>query len=283
MSSKQFFIKAMTDNLLLSTWQQEAMAERIYWLLQSKPPWVRPLVNRIYAKFSKDLPITTKQQFVDFIANDSQFALLWKQQRNQLKIRQFNLQQIPSPQAKLQCDIPQLQDLKALSKWLGLSHGQLENYASNWHDYDLSTQAHHRHYHYHWINKKSGQKRLIEAPKQRMADIQRQIYLGILNHIPLHQACHGFRKQHSCQSYVEPHAGKKVVIHMDLNYFFSSISFRRIHALFTTIGYHQSIASKLAGLCCNQTPMEVIQLNTQLAWQQRKKLMTPHLPQGSPT
>lgn len=283
MSSKQFFIKAITDNVLLSTWQQKDMAERIYWLLQSKPSWVKPLVSRIYTQFNNNHFTTTNRQLVDFISNDMQFALLWKQQWHQLKIRQFNLQQSPSAPVKLHCDIPQIQNIKALSQWLALSDNQLENYASNWRNCDLSTEPHHQHYHYHWIKKNSGKKRLIEAPKPRIASAQRQIYLGILNLIPLHSACHGFRKQHSCKSYVQPHSGKTVVIHMDLKNFFTSITLRRIHALFTTIGYHESVAKRLAGLCCSQTPMNIMQHNEQLTWHQRKQLMVPHLPQGSPS
>jgi hypothetical protein len=62
-----------------------------------------------------------------------------------------------------------------------------------------------------------------------------------------------------------------------------NIPFRRIHALFTTIGYSESVARRLAGLCCNQTPITIIDKNSQLSWHQRKQLMTAHLPQGSPS
>ena len=124
---------------------------------------------------------------------------------------------------------------------------------------------------------------MIEAPKQLMADVQRQIYHIILQHIPLHNACHGFRKMHSCRSYAEPHAGKTVVLHMDLQNFFGSIPLRRIHALFVTVGYRDSVARLLAGLCCHQTPIDIINENQPLCWQQRKQLMVPHLPQGNPS
>lgn len=282
MSYHQLFITAIAELLLLDDWQVNAMVERIHWGTDSKSDWVKPFVNRIHTHFNADIASITKQKIIDFIRHDRQFSILWRQQHHQLRIRQFNLEQIPFS-AKLECDLPPLQDLKTLSGWLSLTHNQLASYSNHWRINDQSTQVHHRHYHYHWINKKSGQKRLIEAPKQRMANVQRQIYLGILNHIPLHKTCHGFRRQHSCLSYAKPHAGKDVVIHMDLANFFTSIPIRRVHAIFTAIGFPESVARSLAGLCCEQTPREIIVQNPQLNWQQRKQLMEPHLPQGSPS
>jgi hypothetical protein len=283
MSYQRLFINAIADILLVGDWQPQTMIKRIYWLLQAEPVWVVYLADKLYAKFYADFPDVTKQQIIEFIVNDQQFLEIWCQQSHQMRIRRYNLQQIPIPPPKLNCDIPSLQNIKNLTAWLGLSFGQLENYAANWRITNQPTQRHLRHYHYRWMQKHGAQQRLIEAPKQRMADAQRQIYLGILNHIPLHHSCHGFRKQHSCQTYVAPHAEKSVVIHMDLESFFINIPLRRIHALFTSIGYRESVARRLAGLCCNQTPIDILDKNSQLTWQQRKQLMTPHLPQGSPS
>lgn len=283
MTNQGIFIKVVAEILLVGDWQKEAMTERIYWLLQSRPAGVIPLVNEIYAKFESEVPDVTEKQISLFIKSNAGFLENWPQLRQQIRIRQFNLESIPALPAKLVCDIPVLENVKQLSRWLGLSFGQLENYAANWRITNQSTQFRHHHYCYHWIQKSSGQKRLIEAPKQRMGDVQRQIYDEILQHIPLHNTCHGFRKNHSCRTYVEPHSGKDVVLHMDLQGFFSSIPLRRIHALFLTVGYRESVARLLAGLCCHQTPINIINENKQLNWQQGKQLMAPHLPQGSPS
>lgn len=282
MSNQRFFIGAIADILLCGSWQPQAMVQRVYWLLQTKPSWVVHLVDQIFAKFCADYPYITKKQIVEFVVYDPFFTDFWCLQPHQVRIRQYNLETIPTPHAKLNCEITQLQNLKQLAIWLGLSFGQLENYSANWRIPSQKTPSHFRHYHYQWVKKKHGH-RLIEAPKQRMADVQRQIYQGILVHIPLHKACHGFRKKHSCRSYVEPHAGKNIVIRMDLENFFSAIPLRRIHALFTTLGYSESVARRLAGLCSNQTPIDIIEQNPQLNWQQHKQLRAPHLPQGSPS
>ncbi len=283
MSYQRIFIQTIAESLLIGAWQPQAMAERIFWLLQSKPAWVIPLVNEIHAKFKADLPYVTTKQISVFIANNPRFETNWCRLRHQMHVSQFNLKPIPTPPAKLPCEVPNLDNIKDLSHWLGLSLGQLENYASNWRISNQSTQFRHHHYHYHWVKKSRGKKRLIEAPKQRMSDVQKIIHQHILEHIPLHNACHGFRKMHSCLSYAKPHAGKKIVLHMDLQNFFSGIPLRRVYALFITIGYRDSIARLLSGLCCNQTPIHIINENQQLNWQQRKQLIAPHLPQGSPS
>lgn len=283
MSYQRLFIKALADSLLVGDWHPQSMEQRINWLLQSKPSWVIPFTRQIHAAFQADFPDVTKNLLIDFIVNDPFFLDIWQQYRDQLHIRHYNLQQTPAPVAKIECTLPQLQNLSELASWLGLSAGQLANYAANWRTGDPTIHSHFQHYHYHWRKKHGGQQRLIEAPKLRMAAVQRQIYLGILDAIPLHETCHGFRKRHSCQSYVAAHAGKSVVIHMDLKNFFSSIPLRRIHALFTTLGYRESVARQLAGLCCHQTPIDILDENLALSWQQRKQFLTPHIPQGSPS
>ena len=70
--------------------------------------------------------------------------------------------------------------------------------------------------------------RLIEAPKPRMKALQRKILTGILEKIPPHPAVHGFLKGHSIRTFVVPHIGQRVVLKMDLEDFFPSISRARV-------------------------------------------------------
>lgn len=283
MSYQRLFIEAVSDILLAGDWLPDRMTKRVYWLLEDEPSWVETMVGKIYERFQADLPYIDKHELADFILNSSQFIELWRSQRLHLRIRQFNIKPAPPPPAKFVCQTPTLDNLNQLAVWLGLTIGQLEHYARHWSISNITESARTRHYHYYWKQRKGGQQRLIEAPKKRMAAVQRQIYHGILDHIPLHQACHGFRKKHSCLSYAEPHAGKNVVIRMDLKDFFLSIPVRRIHALFTALGYRESVARRLAGICCNQTPLDICRNDPQLTWFQRKQLTAPHLPQGSPS
>jgi hypothetical protein len=141
------------------------------------------------------------------------------------------------------------------------------------------------HYRYRWVPKRHGL-RLMEAPKPKLRAIQRRILREILDPIPVHGAAHGFRRAHSCRTYAEPHAGKLVVLRMDLRDFFNSIPAARIGALFRTLGYPEAVASLLAGLCTNRVPARVLRTlprDCALPWEQGRKLAIPHLPQGAPT
>jgi retron-type reverse transcriptase len=129
---------------------------------------------------------------------------------------------------------------------------------------------------------------MVEAPKPRLKEIQRRILAGILEHIPAHDAAHGFRRGRSIKTFAVPHVGKIVVLKIDFQDFFPSISVARIQALFRTVGYPEGVADLLAGLCTNTTPLDVWEGNMteSAACQMRQSrwlYSQPHLPQGAPT
>jgi hypothetical protein len=77
-----------------------------------------------------------------------------------------------------------------------------------------------------------------------------------------------------------------VVLKFDLQDFFTSVRASRVHALFTTLGYADSVARELTALCTTATPEAVLQrLHGEggLSWEQRQRLRDAHLPQGAPT
>jgi hypothetical protein len=129
--------------------------------------------------------------------------------------------------------------------------------------------------------------RLIESPKQRLKAIQRQILRHVLDHVPPHDAAHGFRAGRSITTFATPHVGQPVVARIDLKDFFPCVTRARVAAMFRTIGYPETVAELLAGLCTTVTPphvwdgVEVGPRTMMLAIQSRYRV--PHLPQGSPT
>ncbi len=129
-------------------------------------------------------------------------------------------------------------------------------------------------YRYQLLRKTSGDLRLIEAPKPRLKAIQRQILTRILDPIPHHPAAHGFVHGRSTQTFAAPHVGRCVVLRMDLRDFFPSFPGVRIQALFRTMGYPESVADLLGGLCTNAAPR---------AFAVNPVFARPHLPQGAPT
>ena len=151
------------------------------------------------------------------------------------------------------------------------------------------------HYHYRVLAKKSGAIRLIEAPKPRLKELQRQILARILNRIPPHPTAHGFVPGRSTKTFVAPHLGQRVVLKMDLQEFFPSIAGARVQTIFRLLGYPEPVADLLGGICTNAVPRRV--WNAALAEADRGRLETdrarlqdasilhtrPHLPQGAPT
>ncbi len=137
------------------------------------------------------------------------------------------------------------------------------------------------------LAKTSGSIRLIEAPKPRLKELQRQILAQILDKIPPHSAAHGFLKGRSIRTFIAPHVGRRVVLRMDLQDFFPSISGARIQTLFRTMGYPESVADLLGGICTNATPRDVWQPPAMkpipASVRSASLYARPHLPQGAPT
>ena len=154
-------------------------------------------------------------------------------------------------------DLPAIDSPGDLAKWLGLDPGELRWFA------DLKALGYKktgeqlRHYHYRILAKRFGSVRLIEAPKPRLKDLQRQILLWILNKIPPHPAVHGFVKGRSIKTFVAPHVGQRVVLRMDLQDFFPTFGGVRIQNLFRTLGYPESVADLLGGICTNAAPRDI--------------------------
>jgi hypothetical protein len=144
--------------------------------------------------------------------------------------------------------------------------------------------------------------RLIEAPKRRLKQMQRRILAAILEQAPMHDAVHGFVKGRSIQTFATPHVGRHIVLRMDLRDFFPSFPAARVAAFFRTLGYPESVAERLAGICTNAVPLSVwagsnptsegtsdmghpagSETRHLVDWETRQMYRRAHLPQGAPT
>jgi RNA-directed DNA polymerase len=145
-----------------------------------------------------------------------------------------------------------------------------------------------QHYRYRVRTKRSGGVRLIESPKPNLKELQRWILSSILDGIPAHPAVHGFVKGRSIVTFASPHAGRRVLLRLDLENFFPAFPAARAQALFRTIGYPEPVADRLGGICSNAVPRFVwnhrpLEIDPQ-SWREARTLYTrPHLPQGAPT
>lgn len=135
------------------------------------------------------------------------------------------------------------------------------------------------HYRRFLMPKKTGGHRLISAPMPRLKQAQHWILQQILTKVPLHEAAHGFRTDHSILTNAAPHVGAALVINLDLRDFFPNITWPRVFGLFHALGYSRSVATIFAQLC-TEPPVEEVELDGQ-TWQVATGVR--HLPQGAPT
>ncbi|MFO0960671.1 MAG: reverse transcriptase family protein [Isosphaeraceae bacterium] len=135
------------------------------------------------------------------------------------------------------------------------------------------------HYHRYEIAKKTGGVRCISAPKPQLGSAQRWVLVSILDRLDAEPEAHGFVKGRSIVSNAMPHAGREIVINLDLRDFFPTITFRRVQGLFRMLGYSGQVATLLA-LLTTEPPRLLARLdNRPLAIEMGQRV----LPQGACT
>lgn len=102
----------------------------------------------------------------------------------------------------------------------------------------------------HELPREGKTPRIIHSPRPILKFIQRRILERILNQIQLHDDTHGFVRGRSVFTALERHAGKRMVLTMDLRDFFPSITQGRVIGVFRAVGLDEKRARLLARLCC---------------------------------
>ncbi len=101
------------------------------------------------------------------------------------------------------------------------------------------------------ISKKSGGKRTIEAPTDRLKAMQKWILVEILDSFSASEYATGFRKNYSIVDNAKKHVGKDLVITIDVKDFFPSITYADVLKVFVYFGYKLDVAHLLTKLCTN--------------------------------
>jgi RNA-directed DNA polymerase len=169
--------------------------------------------------------------------------------------------------------LPILHDSNDLAIAMGISIGQLRFLAFS---RRIATVSHYVRFQ---IAKKTGGVREISAPLPRLKQAQQWILDNILEQIVLHPTAHGFRRGRSIVTNAQPHLGALVVINLDLQNFFPSISYRRIKGIFRSLGYSEAI-STILGLICTEPDVTQVELDGKSYYIAQTER---HLPQGAPT
>ena len=104
-------------------------------------------------------------------------------------------------------------------------------------------------YHSWEIEKKNGGTRIITAPTGILKWMQKSILERSLYDIPTHPSATGFIPGSSIADNAREHCNSDVVVSIDLENFFPSISFPRVYGVLKAVGFTPRIAGVITSLC----------------------------------
>lgn len=136
-----------------------------------------------------------------------------------------------------------------LAKWLGLPEEELRDWRKGPPPAPRGFQFTYTRFE---IPKRSGGMRAIDAPSDALKDLQRRILRRMLASLPVHPAGTGFVRGRSIVDNARPHAGRGVVINIDLADFFPSITAERVRAAFRALGWGADAAQILTNICTHE-------------------------------
>ncbi|WP_347216968.1 retron St85 family RNA-directed DNA polymerase [Chryseobacterium sp.] len=172
----------------------------------------------------------------------------------------------------LQLSLPVFENISDFSQKSGYSLSEIKYLAFH---RKVSKKSH---YHVFEIPKKSGGKRKISAPKSQLKGFQQWLLDNILNKIPVGEVVHGFTAKKSIVTNAEPHLGKDIIINIDLQDFFPSISYKRVKGLFVKLGYSEQLATIFTLACTHAHTEEALLDGVKYFVHKGDRF----LPQGSP-
>jgi RNA-directed DNA polymerase len=287
--------RELANAFLDGPWTVEGLSERGAGCLDRWPSWITALAMTVTAVY-RSAPAAGTTPLAGLIESFLAARPADDQPPPQL-IRLVAALPARSPQRRppLAHDWPVavIESVPALAELLELSLGQLAWLADVRGLERTVADERLRNYRYRSVPRSAGPPRAIEAPKARLKEIQRWVLREILDPVPVHRDAHGFTRGRSVISHARAHAGRPVLLALDLRDFFASISAGRVYGTFRTIGYTPAIAHVLTGLCTNAVPAMVWEIVSRTAgadarrdgsrFRLGRRLATPHLPQGAPT
>ena len=285
---------ALARAFLSGPFERDDLTSRGGRVLGRRWRWLKPLCDRVLSTFPAGKPVR-RARLAEFLRHDPGFQRGCRDPKIGIKPviaraprPALSMSPVAGPPALWR--VPEITSPQALADRLEIDLAHLEWLADCQGRERTVRQEALRHYRYRWVTKASGSLRLIESPKPRLKQIQRRLLDEILAEIPAHAAAHGFRPGRSVTTFVAPHAGRYVVLKMDLRDFFPAITAARVVAIFLTAGYPEDVARLLAGLCTNTVPITVTReidrafpVRSPHAWRSHRLFAQPHLPQGAPS
>lgn len=263
-----------------------AIADRCGQALGKRWRWVPGLAKR-YLKAYEGRARPRRRELVKFLAADEGFSQARAKYGAEIRVvdRFVGTTEMLPVEAARKWDLPAIRSVGELADWCAISVEELQWFANLKGLADRSTDSFKlKHYSYRAAMKASGGTRLIESPKKKLKELQRQILHWIVDLVPVHAAAHGFVRGRSIKTFAEPHERQELVLRVDLQDFFPSIRRARIQTVFRTMGYPEAVADLLGGICTNAVPLhEWREFDVATSREVKEMYRRFHLPQGAPS
>ena len=279
---------AMARAMLAGPQGAAGLSARLHACLDATAPWHEPIAQRCARLPREHWARLTHRALATLIEGDAGYIAAWATDappRARRYILRDNARMQPPPLGLHHCALPEWPTTGALGQWLNVSIGGMWR-LTRASDRQRRERLGEQHYRCHLLEKRSGGWRLLEVLHPYLMSLQRRLLDDLLDRIPPHEAACGYARERSVLDHARAHAGQPVVLKFDLQDFFAAVRASRVHALFTTLGYPETVARELTALCTTATPEPVLQrLHEEggLTWRQTQRLRDPHLPQGAPT
>lgn len=287
--SADLVARALAQAFLIGPWEYDALHELAFRTLNDAPRWVGPLIRAVLRRFSvaPDDPEPIRR----FLISGRSFRQHFQLGLREPPPRVIRWLSVPEKMNSPRWPVLPLDTIDDLERWLHLPPSQLEWLADERRYLTHRADAALGHYHRRWLRKRSGGHRLVEAPKPELKLVQKKILREILEQIPAHPTAHGFVRGRSPISHAQLHVGKRVLLRLDLQNFFGTVTFARVRQLFATAGYGRSVSRCLAALCTTSVPGPEIHRiprptgpsDLPAFTRLRRDATTRHLPQGAPS
>jgi hypothetical protein len=102
------------------------------------------------------------------------------------------------------------------------------------------------------VPKRSGGKRRLCVPDDRLKALQRCILHRLLARLKCHAAATGFQRGQSIVTHARRHAGQAVVVRLDVKDFFPATAAGRVYTYLRKIGWDRPAAGLLTRLCTHR-------------------------------
>ncbi|MEZ6120913.1 MAG: reverse transcriptase family protein [Pirellulaceae bacterium] len=277
---------AFAKAAVVDPWKRSAILDRWRKLIEPLPNGLTSVAKEL---IDQSAHVPSQQLVAEFLQSNPTFLRAYARSLAMRRIGWCDHQTVPAafaPKARQvrEWDLPELTSPTDLASLLDCPENLLWQLADHRRCYRLKQS----HYRLRMSRKRTGGLRLIEAPKPKLKTVQRRILKRILRWIPAHEAVHGFQPGRSIRSNAALHTGQSVVIRLDVQDFFASVSGARVAAIFRTAGYPESVALLLARLCTSKVSRFVWQmLCEEIPGADSDSLIDQisvwHLPQGAPT